>query len=179
MRKVCTYFPCAPLTTFYSVQTTKNWHIWPVIWRVLFPTTFSASLEKAGPKHSISVPFSVGVAVPLSVDVKEVALVPNPVPVVTVKGLVDPQGRGSCIVVCGRRHPLLPPTLQWVTPFMSPVTVQLKVKVSPKQLGRTATNCPATSPEVKEIGPFLFLLWNGLSQLLCPSEAIAENIPMQ
>ena len=40
---------------------------------------FPASLDKAGPKHSTSVPFSAGVAVPLSVDVKEVALVPNPV----------------------------------------------------------------------------------------------------
>ena len=44
----------------------------------------STSLDKAGPKHSTSVPFSVGVTVPLSVDVKEVALVPNPVTGVTV-----------------------------------------------------------------------------------------------
>ena len=42
---------------------------------------FPASLEKAGPKHSTSVPFSAEAAVPLSVDEKKVALVvPNPAP---------------------------------------------------------------------------------------------------
>ena len=46
----------------------------------------------AGPKHSTSVPFSAGVAVPLSVDVKEVALVvPNPAPDMAVKALLGPQ----------------------------------------------------------------------------------------
>ena len=75
------------------------------------------------------------VAVPLSVDVKEVALVPNPVPVVTVKGLVDLQGLGSSAVLCTREHSLLPPTLQTVIPFLSPITVHLKVKVSPWRTG--------------------------------------------
>ena len=102
---------------------------------MLFPTTFPASLDKAGPKHSTSVPFRAEVAVPLSVDVKEVAFVPNPDPVVTVKGLPDPQGRGPSIVACVREHSLLPPTLQMVIPLMSPVTVHLKVKVSPGQVG--------------------------------------------
>ena len=90
---------------------------------------FPASLEKAGPKHSTSVPSSVGAAVPLSVDEKEVAFVPNPVPVVTVKGLPDPQGPGAPAVLCTSEHSLLPPTLQMVIPFLSPVTLHLKVKV--------------------------------------------------
>ena len=108
---------------------------------------FPVSLDKAGPKHSTSVPFSVGVAVPLSVDVKEVALVPNPVPVVTVKGLPDPQGRGPSIVACVREHSLLPPpTLQMVIPLMSPETVHLKVKVSPGQVGRGAVSSAVTTP---------------------------------
>ena len=95
------------------------------MWRVLFPTMFLASLEKAGPKHSTSVPSSVEDAVPLSVEEKEVASVPNPISVVAMKGLPGQQGR-SCIVVCGRRHPFFLSTLQWMTPFMSPLTVQLK-----------------------------------------------------
>ena len=46
----------------------------------------------AGPKHSTSVPFSVRSAVPLSVDVKEVAsLVSNPVPGVAAKAWSGPQ----------------------------------------------------------------------------------------
>ena len=108
---------------------------------------FPASLEKSGPKHSTSVSFSAEVAVPLSVDEKEVALVPNPVPVVTVKELPDPQGPGPYAVLCTREHSLLPPTLQMVIPVLSPVTVHLKVKVSPGQVGGAAVNCAATSPE--------------------------------
>ena len=61
---------------------------------------FPASLEKAGPKHSTSVSFSAEVAVPLRVDEKEVALVPNPVPVVTVKGLPDQQGPMLMFAFC-------------------------------------------------------------------------------
>ena len=98
----------------------------------------------AGPKHSTSVPFSVVFAVPLSVDEKEVAFVPNPVLDLAVKaslgsqvGEVDP---------CCRTHSLLPFTLQVVNPFLSPVTVHLKVKVSPGQVGGAAVNCAATSP---------------------------------
>ena len=59
----------------------------PKTWMVLSPTLLSISLEKAGPKHSTSVPFSSEVGVPLSVDEKEVALVPNPVPGVAMKVL--------------------------------------------------------------------------------------------
>ena len=63
-------------------------------------------------KHSISVPSSVGVAVPLSVDEKEVAsITPNPVPVVAVKTLPDPHV-DTAAVVCARIHEVLPPTLQ-------------------------------------------------------------------
>ena len=54
---------------------------------ILFP----GSTLLAGPKHSTSVPFSAGSAVPLSVDVKEVALVPNPVLGLAVKLSLGPQ----------------------------------------------------------------------------------------
>ena len=98
-------------------------------------------------KHSISVPSSVGDAVAVSVDEKEAAsITPNPVPVVTVK--TGPHVDMPA-VLCARRHELLPPTLQVVCPFLSPVTVQLKVKVSPGQVGGAAVNCPATSPVEK------------------------------
>ena len=84
---------------------------------------FPPCLEKAGPKHSTSVSFIAEVAVPLSVDEKEVQLVPNPVPVVIVKGLLDPQGPGSSAVLCAREHSLLPPTLQMVIPFLFPIHI--------------------------------------------------------
>ena len=48
--------------------------------------------------------------------------------------------------LCTRVHSMLPFTLQMVNPFMSPVTVHLKVKVSPGQMGGGAVNCPVTSP---------------------------------
>ena len=97
-------------------------------------------------KHSISVPSSVGVAVAVSVDEKEVAFItPNPVTGVAVK----PHGDTLPAVVCARIHELLPPTLQVVCPFLSPVTVHLKVKVSSGQVGGAAVNCPATSPGEK------------------------------
>ena len=115
----------------------------------MFPTIFPASLEKAGPKHSTSVPFSSEVAVPFRVDVKEVALVPNPVPVVTVKRLPDPHGPGALTVLCSRPHSLLLPTIQMVIPLISPVTVHLKVKVSLGQMEETEVNCPVTSPGEK------------------------------
>ena len=69
---------------------------------------FPVSLDKAGPKHSTSVPVSVGVAVPLRVDVKEVAFVPNPVTGVTVNVALSPQIVGE-VDVCVRGHSLLPP----------------------------------------------------------------------
>ena len=92
---------------------------------------------------------------PLSVDEKEVALVPNPVPAVTVKGLPDPQGLGGLAVLCTREHSLFPPTLQMVIPFLSPVTVHLKVKVSPGQVGGAGVNCAVTSPGEKNAWKYL------------------------
>ena len=105
-------------------------------------TLFSGSMLLAGPKHSTSVPFRAGSAVPLSVDVNEVALVPNPL---AVKALSGPQIDENDDL-CTRGHSLLPPTLQMVNPFKSPVTVHLKVKVSPGHVGGAAVNCPARSP---------------------------------
>ena len=83
---------------------------------------------------------------PLIVDEKEVAFVPNPDPGVAVKVLPGPQLDVASGVLCDRRHSLLPLTLQMVTPFLSPVTVHLNMKVSPGQVGGAAVNCPATLP---------------------------------
>ena len=101
----------------------------------------------AGPKHSTSVPFSAGSAVPLSVDVKVGPFVPNPAPGVAVKALPGPQIT-IFVTLCTRAHALRLSlsTLQVVTPFSSPVTVQLKVKVPLGQVGEAAANCPSTSP---------------------------------
>ena len=115
----------------------------PNICRILFPTMFPASLEKAGPKHSTSVPSSSEVAVPLSVDEKEVAFVPNPVPVVAVKIRPGPHVDVAPAVLCARVHSV-PPTLQIVTPLEFPVTVQVKLIIPPGQVGGAALNCPAT-----------------------------------
>ena len=98
----------------------------------------------AGPKHSTSVPSSVEVAVPLSVDEKEVALVPNPVPGEAIKAMLGPQREEIPAVLCIRGHSLLPPTLQMVNPLMFPVTVHLKVKVSSGQVGGAVVNCAVT-----------------------------------
>ena len=122
----------------------------PNIWRILYPILFSAYLEKSGPKHSTNVPSSSRFTVALRVDENKGPLVPNPVSVVTVKGLPSPQGAGSLAVLCSRVHslvPLLPPfTLQRVTPSLSPVTVHVKVKVSPGQVGGAPPSCSATTP---------------------------------
>ena len=114
---------------------------------MLPPTLFSESKELTGPKHSTSVPFSVEVAVPFSVDEKEVASVPNPVPGAAVKARLDQQIE-EMVNLCSRLHSplLLTPTLQMVIPVLSPVTVHLKVKVSPGQVGGAAVNCPTVSP---------------------------------
>ena len=116
-----------------------------------FPTRFPGSMLLAGPKHSTSVSLSVVFAVPLSVDVKEVVFVPNPDPELAVKTL---SVSGPQIEVesdlCTRGHSLLPPTLQVMTPSMSPVTVQVKVKVSSGQVGGAGVNCPVTSPGEKQ-----------------------------
>ena len=111
-------------------------------------TRFRGLTLLAGPKHSTSVPFSSGVAVPLSVDVKEVALVPNPVTDLAVKELLGPQIEEE-IDPCRRLHSLFSFTLQIVNPLVSPTTVQLKVKVSPGQMGKATENCPAASPGEK------------------------------
>ena len=114
---------------------------------ILFP----GSTVLGVPKHSTSVPFSSGVAVPLSVDVKDVPFVPNPLSDLAVKTLPGPQ-IGEESVLCIKLHLLLSPsvllvTLQMVSPLMFPVTVHLKVNVSPGHVGGIAVNCPATSPE--------------------------------
>ena len=90
---------------------------------------------------------------PLSVEVKEGPLVPNPLPGLAVKLSLGPQIEEE-VDLCIKVHSLLPPTLQTVTSLMSPVTVHLKVKVSPGQEGRGATNCPQTIPGVKSIQLF-------------------------
>ena len=111
------------------------------------PTRFPGSTLLAGPKHSTSIPFSVEFAVPLSVDVKEVGFVPNLVPFLAVKTLPGPQSacKGE-FDRCTRGHSLLPPTLQMVNPLLSPVTLQVKVKVPLGQVGGGAVNRPAASP---------------------------------
>ena len=80
-------------------------------------------MEKAGPKHSTSVPSSERVAVPVSVDVNEVALVPgpNPVPGLAVNSLFGPH-RTLPATICDKGHSKVPPTftLQMVTPFLLP-----------------------------------------------------------
>ena len=109
-------------------------------------TLFSVFKLEAGPKHSTNVSSSMGVALPLRVDEKEVAFVPNSGPGVAVKAVAEPQGPGVLAILCPKRHELPPPpTLQNVVPVTS-LTVQLKEKVSPGQVGGAGVNCPATSP---------------------------------
>ena len=119
---------------------------------VLFPTLFSESRVES--KHSTSVPSSTGSAVALSVDVKG-PLAPNPLSDIAVKRWLVPLGiqvLAAPVARCDRAHRLLlllllPFTLQTVVPLMSPVTIHVKVKVSPGQVGGGAVNCPVTSPE--------------------------------
>ena len=85
---------------------------------------------------------------PLSVDKNEVAPVPNPVPDLTVKVSPGPQIEEE-VERCTRVHSLFPPTLQMVISLTSPVTLHLKVKVSPGQVRGAAVNCPVTSPGEK------------------------------
>ena len=115
-------------------------------------TLFLSSTLLAGPKHSTSVPFSAGSAVPLSVDEKEVAVVPrpNPVPGLAVKALPAPQTVEE-VDLCSRPHSLLPPTLQMVNPLASAVTVHSKMKVSPGQVEGDDVSCPVTTPAWKKI----------------------------
>ena len=53
---------------------------------------FESESSECWTKHSTSVPFNSEVAVPFSIDVKEVApVVSKPVPVLAMKGLPEPQ----------------------------------------------------------------------------------------
>ena len=114
-----------------------------ITWRVLFPNTVPLSLSR----HSTSVSSSERVAVPLSVDVKEGPSVPNPIPGVAVKAFPGPHVAVPPLTVpCDRIHSLLPSTLQRVIPFLTPVTVQVKLKVSLGQVAEGAVNCAETSP---------------------------------
>ena len=88
---------------------------------------------------------------PLSVDVKEGPLVPKPVPGLAVKASLGPQieedgDLGDLGDLCIRLHSLLPPTLQLVTPLLSPKTVQVKVKLASGQMEGAAMNWPVGSP---------------------------------
>ena len=128
----------------YQVGDTNS----PNIWRVSFPTMLPGWLARTGPKHSTSVSSSAEVAVPLSVDKKEVALgIPNPDTPLAVKALPGPQLDEAPAVLCGSRHSL-PSTLQVVTPFLSPVTLQVKIIIPPGQVGGAAVSWPATLSEV-------------------------------
>jgi len=98
----------------------------------------------AGPKHSTSVPLSAGSPVPLNVEEKEVAVVPNPVPDLALKALPRPQSEEG-VDLWTRTHSV--PTLQVVIPLMFPKTVHPKVNVSAGQVGEAGENCPAASPE--------------------------------
>ena len=102
---------------------------------------FPESTLLPGPKHSTSVPSSEETAVPLRVDENKEALVSNPL---AVKELSGPQIEEP-FALCGKGHSLLLFTLQMVNSLMFPVTVHLKVKVSPGQVREAAVNCPATS----------------------------------
>ena len=128
----------------------------PVIWMVLLPTKFPAAVELTGPKHSTSTPRSVVTAVVLSIDVNRVAFgSPNPATGVAVKAMFNgPLGPQLAVPAdkCASVHTLIePPTLQRVVPVVSPVTLQVKVKVSPGQVEGAGVNCPETSPENKHI----------------------------
>ena len=113
---------------------------------VLFPTLFSEFRAISGPKHSTSVPSSTGSAVTLSVEVKgPLDPGPNPLSGIAVKARLPSLGPQIAVEVdiCTRVQRLvLPFTLQRVLPL--PVTVHLKVKVSPGQVGGGAVSCPAT-----------------------------------
>ena len=114
---------------------------------------YGSRFTPSGPKHSTSMPFSLGLAVAYSVDMKEGPSVPKPSPPSAVKRLSGPQKEPLLTLRCSSRHTLagiLPlSNLQMVNPLMSPVTLQVKVKVSSGQVGGAGVNCPATSPGEK------------------------------
>ena len=124
---------------------------------VLLPTLFPESTVAAGPKHSTSVPSSTGSAVALSVDVKG-PLAPNPLSGIAVKARLPSLGPQVAVAVdrCDKIHRLLLLfSLQMVIPFLSPVTVHMKVKVSPGQVEGAVVNSPDTSTGEK--GPWKHL----------------------
>ena len=117
---------------------------------------FPESKLLAGPKHSTSVSFSAGVAMPLRVDEKEGPFVSNPVSDLALKASPGPQGEEK-VDLWKRLQSLLPFTLQMVNPFIFPTTVQLNVKASPGQAGRASVNCPATLPGRKYSHPHMIM----------------------
>ena len=127
---------------------------------VLLPTLFPGSTVAAGPKHSTSVPSSTGSAVALSVDVKG-PFAPNPVSDIAVKRWLVPQVLIVPVNICDRTHRLLLLlfTLQMVIPFMSLVTVQMKVKIPPGQVGGGPVSCPVASPGEKSTWKHLIPPW--------------------
>ena len=142
---------CIPINYLELGSTTiaSNKMCIPIIWRLLSPTRFPGSLLGSG-KHWTLVPSSAEVAVPLRVAVKDVTFAPNPAPAAAMKALPGPHEEEAPASLWNRGQSLIPlPTLQTVNPFMSPLTVQLKVKVSPGQVGGAGVNCPATSPGVE------------------------------
>lgn len=100
----------------------------------------------SGPKHSTSIPSSLGSAVPLSVDEKEVAFV---FPGLAVNASFGPQC-SLLVDICDKIHgSTVRFTLQRVTAFMPlmTITVQLNVNVLPGHVGELgAVNFPSTSP---------------------------------
>ena len=136
-----------------------------ITWRVLFPNTVPLILSR----HSTSVSSSERVAVPLSDDVKGPS-VPNPITRVAVKASPGPHKAVPPGVPCDRRHSLLPSTLQRVIPFLPPVTVQVKLKVSLGQVAEGAVNCAETSPGDNKYVEHSPLLDFNNNQLLCTYE---------
>lgn len=65
-----------------------------------------------------------------------------------MKALSGPHRDSALTVLCERKHSLLPFILQMVTPFLSPSTVQVNLKLPPGQVGGAAVNCPAILPEI-------------------------------
>ena len=132
----------------------------------MFPTMFSILLSIPGPKHSTSVPLSVGFVVPLSVDEKEELVVPNPAPVVAEKALCGPQWAELPADACDNVHGLFPPTLQVVNPVMSPVTLHVKAKLPSEHTGGAAVNCPVAAPAWREMDIYMPTFLD-LSEMFC------------
>ena len=91
---------------------------------------------------------------PLSVEVKEVAFVPNPVPDLAVKASLVPQ-REEEFDLCSRLHSLLPPTLKVETTqchVPSNSTCILRRRYHQDWWGELhAVSCAETSAEMKYV----------------------------